>query len=55
MFGDLANYWIADRAGIAVQRLAELYAANGQIGYIASSRTSGANVLAAAVKVLQMA
>ena len=55
VFGDLSYYWIADRAGIAVQRLAELYAANGQIGYIASSRTSGANVLAAAVKVLQMA
>jgi len=55
VFGDLSYYWIADRAGIAVQRLNELYAANGQIGFIASSRTDGANVLAAAVKVLQMA
>jgi len=55
VFGDLSYYWIADRAGISVQRLDELYAASGQVGFRASSATDGANTLTAAVKVLQMA
>ena len=56
VFGDIGSaYWIADRAGISVQRLSELYAANGQRGFIASARTDGANVLTDAVKVLQQA
>jgi len=55
VFGDLSYYWIADRQGISVQRLDELYAASGQVGFRASSATDGANTVTAAVKVLQMA
>lgn len=33
VFGDLKTYVIADRLGIAMQRLNELFAANGQIGF----------------------
>ena len=51
-FGDYANYWIADRQGRAVQRLNELYAATGQVGFLASQRVDGKLVLTEAVKVL---
>lgn len=33
VFGDLKKYVIVDRLGITMQRLNELYAANGQIGF----------------------
>jgi len=33
MFGDLSQYYIADRIGMVMKRLNELYAANGQIGF----------------------
>ncbi|MBK8477785.1 MAG: phage major capsid protein [Opitutaceae bacterium] len=33
VFGDLKTYVIADRLGLAMQRLNELYAAKGQIGF----------------------
>ena len=33
-FGDYSNYWIADRQGRAFQRLNELYAVNGQVGFL---------------------
>ena len=36
-FGDFGYYWIADRQGRAFQRLNELYAANGQVGFRATS------------------
>jgi len=55
VFGDMSYYWIVDRAGMSVQRLNELYAANGQVGFLASSRTDGELTVAAASKVLQMA
>ena len=54
MFGDLSYYWIADRAGYSFKRLNELYAANGQIGFIASKRVDGKLLLPEAVKVLKM-
>lgn len=54
MFGDLSHYWIADRAGYSFKRLNELYAANGQIGFIASKRVDGKLLLPEAVKVLKM-
>ena len=41
IFGDLSNYTIADRSGVAMQRLNELYAANGQIGFRSFKRTDG--------------
>lgn len=44
-FGDFKNYWIGDRAGRTVQRLNELYATNGQIGYVATERVDGKVIL----------
>lgn len=53
-FGDFQNYWIGDRAGRTVQRLNELYATNGQIGYVATERVDGKVVLAEGIQLLQM-
>jgi HK97 family phage major capsid protein len=41
VFGDLSGYTVADRQGTVVQRLNELYAANGQIGFRAYKRMDG--------------
>jgi len=54
MFGDFSYYWIADRAGRTFQRLNELYAETGQIGYRAGQRVDGKLTLNEAVKVLQI-
>lgn len=51
VFGDIKYYWIADRTGRVFQRLGELYAANGQIGFRAYQRVDGKLTLAEAVKV----
>ncbi len=53
-FGDFKYYWIADRQGRSFQRLNELYAVNGQVGFRATQRVDGKLTLAEAVKVLQM-
>ena len=53
-FGDFSYYWIADRQGRSFKRLNELYAATGQVGYIASQRVDGKLILPEAIKVLQM-
>lgn len=53
-FGDFHNYWIGDRAGRTVQRLNELYASNGQIGYVATERVDGKVVLPEAIQLLKM-
>ena len=55
VFGDLSYYTIADRSGVAVQRLNELYAANGQVGFRAFKRTEGKVTLSAAIKHLVQA
>lgn len=55
VFGDLSYYWIADRAGRAMQRLAELYAATGQVGYRMYSRVDGNLILPEAVVVYKNA
>lgn len=52
-FGDMTYYWIADRQSRTFRRLNELYAANGQVGFIATQRVDGRLTLAEAVKVLQ--
>ena len=52
LFGDLGYYWVADRQGRSFKRLNELYAATGQVGFLASQRVDGKLVLADAVKVL---
>ena len=51
-FGDFSYYWIADRQGRSFKRLNELYAANGQVGFLASERVDGKLILPEAVKVL---
>ena len=51
-FGDFKYYWIADRQGRTFKRLNELYAKNGQVGFIGSQRVDGKLVLPEAVKVL---
>lgn len=53
IFGDLSYYWIGDRQGITFKRLNELYAGNGQVGFLASKRLDGKTVLPEAIKVLQ--
>ena len=53
-FGDFLNYWIGDRGGKTVQRLNELYATNGQVGYVATERVDGKVILPEAIKLLKM-
>ena len=53
-FGDFKNYWIGDRMGRTVQRLNELYATNGQIGYVATERVDGKVILPEAIQLLKM-
>lgn len=45
IFGDMSYYTIADRAGISAQKLNELYAANGQVGYKFSTRNDAKVIL----------
>jgi HK97 family phage major capsid protein len=52
--GDFGYYWVADRQGRAFKRLNELYAATGQVGFMATQRVDGKLILAEAIKVLQM-
>jgi HK97 family phage major capsid protein len=53
LFGDFKYYWIADRQGRTFKRLSELYAANGQVGFLASQRLDAKLILPEAIKVLQ--
>lgn len=53
LFGDFSYYWIADRQGRTFKRLNELYAANGQVGFLAWQRLDAKLILPEAVKVLQ--
>ena len=55
LFGDLGYYWVADRQGRSFKRLNELFAATGQVGFLASQRVDGKLILPEAVKVLQQA
>ena len=54
LFGDMHYYWIADHEGRRFQRLNELYAPNGQVGFLSSERVDGKLILPEAVKCLQM-
>lgn len=54
-FGDFSNYWIADRAGRTLQRLNELYAGNGQVGFLATERVDGKVILSEGIQLLKMA
>ena len=53
-FGDFRKYWIGDREGITFKRLNELYAANNQVGFLASKRLDARVVVPEGIKVLQM-
>ena len=54
-FGDFKQYRIADRGGIAMQRLNELYAGTGHVGFRMRKRTDGKLLVAEAVKTLTQA
>jgi HK97 family phage major capsid protein len=41
IFGDISYYYIGDRQAMSMQRLTELYAANGHIGFRQFKRTDG--------------
>lgn len=51
-FGDFSYYWIADRQGRSLKRLNELFAMNGQVGFLASQRVDGKLILPETVKTL---
>ena len=52
-FGDFSYYWIADRQNRNLKRLVELYATNGQVGFVASQRVDGKTILPEGIKLLQ--
>ncbi len=53
VFGNFrAGYTILDRSGISIQRLDELYAEAGLVGFLATKRTSGGVVRPAAFQVI---
>lgn len=54
LYGDYSYYWLADREGRSMQRLNELYAETGQIGFRITQRVDGRLVLPEAVKTLTM-
>lgn len=54
LFGDFSYYVIRDVQGVGIQRLNELYAANGQVGFRAYHRTDGKLLNTEAVKALAM-
>lgn len=54
LFGDFNYYWIIDRTGFYMQRLMELYALNGQVGFKGYKRVDGQCSLAEAFKLLKM-
>ncbi|MEW8230363.1 MAG: phage major capsid protein [Candidatus Thiodiazotropha endolucinida] len=55
LFGDLKSYTLADRGSRVMQRLNELYAANGQVGFRMYQRMDGAVVVPEGIKKLTQA
>lgn len=55
LFGNFSYYYIGDRDAMSMQRLVELYAANGQVGFRQFKRTDGKLALATAVNHLKLA
>jgi HK97 family phage major capsid protein len=55
LFGDLSYYYIAYNAGVSIQRLDELYAANGLIGIRGMLRVDGELTQSEAVQSIKMA
>ncbi|MBR4394223.1 MAG: phage major capsid protein [Oscillospiraceae bacterium] len=55
LFGDMKNYWVADRQARTFRRLNELYARTDQVGFLTTQRVDGRLILPESVKVLKMA
>lgn len=55
IFGDFHYFWVADRQRRTVQRLNELFALTGQIGFCAMQRVDAKVVLGEAFKILKQA
>lgn len=55
LFGDFSHYFVRNVQGIEVVRLNELYAANGQVGFMAFMRCDGAIVDAANHPIVHLA
>lgn len=55
LFGDFSHYFVRNVQGIEVVRLNELYAANGQVGFMAFMRFDGALPDAAAHPIVHLA
>ncbi|MCL8204183.1 phage major capsid protein [Ligilactobacillus agilis] len=53
LFGDFSYYWIADRQGRTFKRLNELYAVNGQVGFLGSQRVDAKTILPEALTTLK--
>ena len=54
LFGDFSHYYVRNVSGIEVVRLNELYAANGQVGFMAFLRFDGALIDAAAHPIIAL-
>lgn len=50
LFGDFSYYVVADWAGVGMQRLDELYAGTGEVGFRGYRRLDGNVILSAAIK-----
>lgn len=50
IFGDLSYYYVAERPGLGLTRLNELYAASGLVGFVANRRVDAELTQAEAVK-----
>jgi len=53
-FGDFKNYWIADRAGLSIQRLNERYADLGLVGFRAYERCDAKVIMPDGIQLLKM-
>lgn len=53
-FGDMSYYWISDRQGRTFQRLNELFAVKGQVGFRIFQRVDGKLILPESVVTLKM-
>ena len=51
LFGDMKNYWVADRQNRTFRRLNELYARTDQVGFLTTQRVDGRLILPESVKV----
>lgn len=52
LFGDMSYFWIRDVAGIMMQRLVELFAVQGQVGFLSDHRSDSKLTQPEAVKYL---